>query len=758
MLGWNRGLCNGTDGRTTMYYVLIGVQLLAIAFSIFSTILLIRLQSSLENRYLFICAISIDIYAVGYLQEMLIHTEDGIRIALSFEYCGLAFTALAYALFIFKYCNVKEIPRWIPKLMFAYCLLVMLSVQAGPLTKLYYSSFWVSDEGVFPHAATTKTPLYYSFAVFQAGLIIASAAAIQIRRRRTRNAGEKRKLMILFIESLVPLIGLAGTVTLNLGGWDPSPLLLSLLVTSVSLTLRGGQFYDTVSFGVQNLFQNVGSPVIIADISKNYLSSNKACDRVFPELKNWRGGHSLSDLGVDLFADSSNADFERAGRYYKSSFTKLIERGRHIGYTIVITDNTDDKVAVESMRHLMEAADAANEAKSTFLANMSHEIRTPLNAIIGMSELSEREVSESVIREYNGQIKAAGKMLLEIVNDVLDFSKAESNKLELVPVEFDTADFLDSIINVINSRIGDKPIDFLVDINPNIPKTLYGDDVHIRQIIMNLLSNAEKFTNTGHIKFTLDSDSDGIIVRLKGSVEDTGIGIREEDKKKLFTAFQQLDGKKNRRTEGSGLGLAIFAQLVTLMNGTYRLESEYGKGSTFFFEIDVGCINSAPFANSVRECVNVRKMPAFSLYKTKTDDEEEAKDTMPSVIPDYSSYNILVVDDNKVNVKVLSAFLKHFKVTADSALSGAEALEKVKQKKYDLIFMDHMMPDMDGVETTKRIRAMDDMYYHDAPIIACTANVVKGVEEMFLEAGMNDFVPKPIQLEVLQEKMARFLK
>ena len=742
-----------------MYYVLVGVQLLAIFFSVFSTILLIRLQSSIENRYLFIAAVCIDVYAVGYLQEMLFHTEEGVRTALSFEYCGLAFAALAYVLFIFKYCNVREIPRWISYILFAFCVLVMFAVQLGPITNLYYSSFAISNDGVFPHAVTGKTPLYYAFAVFQASLIMTGAVVIFLRMKRTQHPKEKRKLAILFAESLMPLVGLFCTVTLNLGGWDPSPLILSVLVTTVSLTLRGGQFYDTVSFAMQNLFQNVGSAVIIADISKNYLSGNKASERIFPELRKWQMGRRLSDLGVDLFADSANSDFERNGRYYKSSFTKLIERGRHIGYTIAITDNTDDKVAVESMRHLMEAADAANEAKSTFLANMSHEIRTPLNAIIGMSELSEREVSESVIREYNGQIKAAGKMLLEIVNDVLDFSKAESNKLELVPVEFDTADFLEGIINVVNSRIGDKPIDFLVDIDPGIPKTLYGDDVHIRQIIMNLLSNAEKFTNTGYIKFTLDYERDNITVRLKGSVEDTGIGIREEDQKKLFTAFQQLDGKKNRRTEGSGLGLAIFAQLVTLMKGTYRLESEYGKGSTFFFEIELGAINPAPLANSERECINVKKLPAFSLYKTKTDvAETTARADKPSAMSDYSAYNILVVDDNKVNVKVLSAFLKHFKVQADAALSGAEAIEMVKNKKYDLIFMDHMMPDMDGVETTKRIRALDDRYYHNAPIIACTANVVKGVEDMFIEAGMNDLVPKPIQLEVLQEKMARFLK
>lgn len=741
-----------------MYVFLIVLQIVIIFWSIFSTILLLKLRGSLDNKYLFLSALCVDMYAIGYLQEMMCSTAEGIRMALAFEYCGLSYAALSFAMFIFRYCHVKKLPKYAPYVMFIFCSLILALVQMGDKTNLYYTSFDVSYDGVFPHMVTGKSFIYFAFAAFQALLLAISAVIIMKYRSRVEKGAERKRLMILFIESLVPLVGLIGTIFLDLGGWDPSPLLLSFLVTSMALTLKRGQFYDAINLAMENMFQNVGNAVIIVDNSKNYLDSNQMANTIFPELFDWDAGRDMSDFFIDLFKTSDDIYFERDGRYYKSTYTELREKKNLIGYTVTINDTTDMQRQMDDMKRLKDAADAASEAKSAFLANMSHEIRTPLNAIIGMAELSEKEKSESVAKEYLSQIKSAGKMLLGIVSDVLDFSKAESGKLELVPVEFDTAEFLNAVINVTNMRIGDKPIDFIVDIDPTIPKTLYADDVHIRQILMNLLSNAEKFTYDGHIKLTLDGVPDGHGLRIKGSVEDTGIGIKPEDQEKLFTAFQQLDAKKNRKIEGSGLGLAIFAQLVHLMQGTYRLESEYGKGSTFFFEIVVDIVNNHPFAEASREAITVQKVSAFSLYGTAKEVKVEEKvEDDESGIPDYSAFNILVVDDNKVNVKVLSAFLKHFKVVADVAYSGPECLEMVKKKKYDLIFMDHMMPDMDGVETTMHIREMDDRFYHKCPIIACTANVVKGVEEVFLQAGMNDFVPKPIQLDILREKMAKFL-
>lgn len=744
-----------------MYHFLIAVQVVTVMASMYSTIRLLKLRTSIDNKYLFACALCIDIYAIGYLDEMLCKTSEGIFAALSFEYVGLSYVALCYFLFTYNYCHFKWMPKFFKVILFAWCTFIMVLLQTARFHSIYYKTFDVSADGFFPHFVTTKTPLYYIFALYQYALLILCAISILKHKKTVKKPSEQRRLFLLTLESIIPVIGLSGTVFFDLQGWDPSPLILSFLVTSMTITLQKGHFFDVISLAKDDMFVRLNNAAIITGSTHNYIDSNRLAETIFPEISEMEQGYDLDSLEIDLFDTEKDVFFERGGRYYQSTCTGLWEKNANAGYIIFINDITDMRLQMEKMKELKEEADAANEAKSAFLANMSHEIRTPLNAIIGMAELSEKEKTESVIREYNGQIKAAGKMLLGIVTDVLDFSKAESGKLELVPVEFDTAEFLNAVINVVNMRIGDKPVDFLVDIDPTIPKTLYGDDVHIRQIIMNLLSNAEKFTQSGHIRFKLDGESEGHAYRLKGLVEDTGIGIKPEDKEKVFNAFQQLDSKKNRKIEGSGLGLAIFAQLVSLMQGTYSIESEYGKGSTFSFDILVEIVDNKPFAETEREEILVQKITAFSLYgtaKTVEADTVEAERKNEEEQDDYSAYSILVVDDNKVNLKVITAFLKHFKIEAETAMSGPEAIEKVKEKKYDLIFMDHMMPDMDGVQTTQIIRGLDIEHCTTVPIIACTANVVKGVEELFLQAGMDDFVPKPVQLDTLRNKLGKFLK
>lgn len=743
-----------------MFHVIVAIQVIAIIGALYSTVLLLRLRSSVDNKFLFVSALCIDIYAIGYFDEMFSQTRESVLASLSFEYLGLSFIATAYFLFIYHYCHSKWMPKLVEYLLFAYCTFIMFSVQFSRFTEIYYKDLHIDDGGIFPHFEATHTVLYYSFALYQYSMLIISAITIATYRRGIRKPAERKRLTLLLLESLFPIVSLTATVFIDMQGWDASPLLLSILVTSMSLTLKKGHYYDLISLAKDDMFLTIADGAIIASSSHNYMDSNPMAEDVFPELSMATSDFDLDELDVDLFNVEEAVKYERDGKTYSIKCTELIEKGLLAGYMIFISDITDVTMRMQEMQTLKDEADAANEAKSAFLANMSHEIRTPLNAIIGMSELSEREKSESVIREYISQIKSAGKMLLGIVTDVLDFSKAESGKLELVPVEFDTAEFLNAIINVTNMRIGDKPIDFIVDIDPNIPATLYGDDVHIRQIVMNLLSNAEKYTTTGHIKLTIDAKEEGHAVRLFGSVEDTGMGIKEEDKGRIFNAFQQLDAKKNRKIEGSGLGLAIFSKLVSLMQGTYELSSEYGRGSTFKFNILLEVVDKEPFAKAERSEVIVEKVTAFSLYGTAKEIKVEIPDKKKEKtedLKDYSKYSILVVDDNMVNLKVLSAFLKHFSIIADTATSGKEAIGMVKNKEYDLIFMDHMMPDMDGVETTGHIRELDIEYCQTVPIIACTANVVKGVEELFMQAGMDDFVPKPIQLEVLSEKLSKYL-
>ncbi|MCR4933147.1 MAG: response regulator [Lachnospiraceae bacterium] len=739
-----------------MFKFLIVLQITVLMVSLVSTVLLLRLRGSVDNKFLFASAACVDIYAAGYIQEMLCKGIEAKRIALAFEYAGLVFAAFSFVMFVLRYCRVK-LPDWLVFSVTGYCLFILACVSMGDKTNIYYSSVEIAQGKYFEYLKLGRTPLYYSFAFFQFVELIVAVAAIAIYRSKATRKNERKRLLILLIESLVPLVGLSLTVFVSTNGWDPSPFLLSILVFSITMTLKGGHLYDVMNLAHDTMYQNVGSAIVVADSAENYIDSNTMAESWFKEIKNWESGQALNDFFVHLLKEGETF-FERDEKYYRCVRTKLWEKKVMVGYIMTISDMTEIRRQMDNMQKLKEEADAANEAKSTFLANMSHEIRTPLNAIIGMAELSEKERSESVVKEYISQIKSAGKMLLDIVSDVLDFSKAESGKLELVPVEFETLDFFNSIINVTNMRIGDKPIDFKVDIDPTIPKKLYGDDVHLRQILMNLLSNAEKFTQSGYVRLKIDSKKEGHGIRLFGSVEDTGIGIRDEDKDKLFTAFQQIDTRKNRKIEGSGLGLAIFAQLVTLMQGTYSVESKYGEGTKFSFNVILDIANDEPFSTAERKEFTLQKITAFSLYGEATEEEREKEQSKVNLIPDYSKYSILVVDDNKVNVRVLCAFLKHFNVAADTAYSGMEAIDMVQKKEYDLIFMDHMMPEMDGVETTQRIRELDSDNAQNVPIVACTANVVSSVKELFLQAGMNDFVPKPIQLEVLMEIMAKYLK
>ena len=509
---------------------------------------------------------------------------------------------------------------------------------------------------------------------------------------------------------------------------------------------------------------------------------------------------------------------------------------------------TSDRAKVE-MEH-------AVKMKSDFLANMSHEIRTPMNAVIGMAEMALREDIPDNARSYINQIKSSGRALLTIINDILDFSKIESGKMDISPVEYEPMSLFNDVANIIMTRLMDKEIELILNMNVDMPHLIYGDNVRIRQILINLANNAVKFTRSGQVRFVVDFTwIDGENIMLSVAVEDTGIGIKPENINKIFESFSQLDSKRNRDVEGSGLGLAISKNLLNLMNGTIHVESEYGRGSVFSFKLPQKVVDKTPsmsvkdpsgvlaiglfeniylsdgftwdaaklgvsvmnlaldadlpmacdtfrkrnpgrklfvfieqellteekktyFRNNPDICavvvagffdkiesdisnLLVVKKPLSAMNMAMILNHEKVRYSVTQEHADEISFTapeakVLIVDDNSVNLTVSEGLLEPLKMKTSTAISGKEAIRKIEETHFDLILMDHMMPEMDGVETTRIIRRMYPDY-DNVPIIALTANAVNGVKEMFLSEGMNDFVAKPIELRVLVSKIRQWL-
>ena len=381
------------------------------------------------------------------------------------------------------------------------------------------------------------------------------------------------------------------------------------------------------------------------------------------------------------------------------------------------------------------------DAKSRFLANMSHEIRTPINAILGMNEMILRETGEDNIRSYSGDVDAAGHLLLSLINDILDFSKLESGKMSIVETEYEIKSVAMSCYNLVEKRAADKKLKFILNVDPMMPSMLNGDSVRISQIITNTLTNAVKYTEAGSVTLTIGGENiTESEYMLRISVADTGIGIKEEDKEKLFSAFQRLDEKKNMSVEGTGLGLAITNSLIHLMNGSIDVISTYGEGSDFIITIPQQIIKSDP--------VGEVKSSAASQHAAKAG----RKDLFVA-----HDAKILIVDDVAMNLKVAKGLLKNTMVEVDLASSGDEAVDKVRENEYDVILLDHMMPDKDGIETLHEMKADSDNLNVGKPVIMLTANAVAGAREQFLAEGFTDYLSKPFSLSEIQSMLIKYI-
>ncbi|WP_197027047.1 EAL domain-containing protein [Butyrivibrio sp. MC2021] len=397
--------------------------------------------------------------------------------------------------------------------------------------------------------------------------------------------------------------------------------------------------------------------------------------------------------------------------------------------------------ATELARMEERRAKAANEAKSNFLANMSHEIRTPINAVLGMNEVILRECKDEKILEYAQNIEGAGKTLLSLINDILDFSKIEAGSMEITEAEYDFSSVLNDVYNMVRIKAEQKVLKLVFNVDENLPNTLFGDEMRLRQIIVNILNNAIKYTQEGTVTLTVTAD-EGFDdqIQLRMDVTDTGIGIKPEDLDNLFDKFKRLDMEKNKTIEGSGLGLAITSSLLELMGGSITVKSEYGKGSTFMMMLPQKVIGDSKVGDFRK------RLSEASKEKKKYKESFTAPDA-----------KVLVVDDTPMNHVVIRELLKPTNLQISTARSGAECLEKQHKKKYDLIFLDYRMPEMDGIETLEAMKKDLESPNIDTPVVVLTANAITGAKENFMKEGFDDYLSKPIESDKLEECLRKFL-
>ena len=415
----------------------------------------------------------------------------------------------------------------------------------------------------------------------------------------------------------------------------------------------------------------------------------------------------------------------------------LIKQFEH--YKKIIAGNTESS---QSMLRLIERkkseAEAANNAKSAFLANMSHEIRTPINTILGLDEMILRECNDEKILNYAKNIKNASNMLLSLVNDILDFSKIENGKMEIIPDEYSLFSMLNELVTITELRAKNKGLQFYTDFSPELPCSLYGDEIRIKQVITNLLINAVKYTKDGSITFKIaHKEIADKKIKLLIEIIDTGIGIKPEDISKLFNKFERIEENKNRNIEGSGLGINITENLLNMMGSHLIVNSEYNVGSSFSFELEQDVIDNTPISN-------------ISYF------DEKVRQNIPTTFI-AEQVNILIVDDNEMNLFIAKELLKHTQMKISTATSGARCLEMAHDKLFTLILMDHMMPDLDGIKTLELLRADNTSASQNIPVIALTANAIHGAKDFYLNAGFADYLTKPIESKKLENTLLKFI-
>ena len=715
---------------------MLGIHLVGLVVCFFIVYMLGRSENKQKANYMVVTIVCNIISLVGYILELMSTTEEAMLTAVKVQYLGKCFVG-SFLLYTFiKYYKWK-FPKLALRIIWITNMIMYFVVLTLEYHMCYYSTIDIKVISGKKFLIVGKAPLYIFYMAFMLGILVLFSYLCH-KHWKTAQGRDKYILGKLSVASMIADLVIVLSISDAAYPYDLVPMIITVFTIIIGIMIYKYGLFTTMDIAKDNLIINMEEGVIVRDVEGRFQYANPKAYSLIPELVD--ADPQIIDKTIDRVVGDTQADivvFHK--RFFKFKQRTLYDDKEVAGHMMTFFDVTDLHENNKKMEQLKIEADNANYAKSNFLANMSHEIRTPINAILGMDEMILRESSEENVIEYATSIKRAGESLLSLVSDILDFSKIESGKMTIINEPYNVKELIKDIINTITLRMRQKGLSFITEIDENIPKVLVGDEVRIKQVALNILSNAFKYTKEGYVKLKISSNVDGNKCIIAFSVEDTGSGIKKEALEKLFATFERIDEKKNRHIEGSGLGLNITKNLLEMMGSDIHVKSVFGRGSIFSFDLEQRISDYEP----------IGKMD-MDVIRVDADKRNGVGFTAPNA-------KILVVDDNLVNLTVMKGLLKQSQATVEMASSGAEAVKMAKDIQYDLIFMDHLMPEMDGIETMVRIRGMESNPNRNTPCIVLTANAISGAKEKYMEAGFDEYMTKPVDMDLLEENLERFL-
>lgn len=697
-------------------------------------------KPSVQQKILLVGTICTFLDMTGYFLEIQSVSLEAARLSIKIEYIGTTIGLFSFLLFSCLYSS--HLKGWNMKLIKGFYaadhLFILILVFTIDYNTLFYKEMNRVMQNGYYLWSIVPGPVYYWWiaTTMVLGILITFSTLLTALKHK----GEKRpEYFLLCLASLNPIFLWFLRIAGRFSYYDPYPMSMMITESFLVFVMYKYRLFDTVKTAKDRVIDDVKEGVLITDYNGEVIYSNREASRIFPEL-DWSDRQAIEE-NVFQFLEVHKDGFHSEDRYYQWQSGEIYDDNqRKAGMLYRIRDVTESYLYTKQLITLKEEAERANEAKSTFLAHMSHEIRTPINAVLGMNEMILRESGSSVIREYALNIQNAGRILLSIINDILDLSKIESGQIEIVEGDYHLGKLLIDIENMVTMRAEESSLALSVSADARLPEMLHGDEKRIKQCIINFLTNSIKYTKVGQVTLRVDYTEPGRDrINLQVTVSDTGIGIQEDKLPMLFEPFVRLDRQENSNVEGTGLGLSITKSLIDRMGGSLHVESVYGEGSVFSFSIPQRVVGTELLGDYKEK-----------LQRIAEREKEREKFIAPQA-------RILAVDDNRVNITVAKGLLKRLKVQFDSAMSGQECLDKISKTHYDIILLDHMMPGMDGVDTLHQMQKMDCFRQDPSVVIALTANAVIGAREGYLKEGFTDYLSKPIDPVKLEDMIRKYL-